>query len=166
MNRDMQSYIRLLRAWSSLVLNVFRDRASTASLGNPLLCFTTLTVKDFFSYLLPKSTLFKVKTVSPCPITTDPAKESVPFFPVTPLQVMKGCYQVTLVLSFLQAEQPQLFQLFLVGEVFHPLNHFCGPPQDMLQQVHDYSVLMTPHPDAVLQVRPHQHRGAGSPHSP
>ena len=76
-----------------------------------------------FSYLLPKSTLFKVKTVSPCPITTDPAKESVPFFPVTPLQVMKGCYQVTLVLSFLQAEQPQLFQLFLVGEVLKELSY-------------------------------------------
>jgi len=34
MNRDTYSYIRFLRVPSSLTLNVSRDRASTASLGN------------------------------------------------------------------------------------------------------------------------------------
>ena len=32
----------------SLALNVSKDAASTASLGNPFQCFTTLTVKNFF----------------------------------------------------------------------------------------------------------------------
>ena len=35
-----------------------------------------------------------------------------------------------------QAEQSQLFQPLLTGKVFHPLDHFCGPPLDALQQVH------------------------------
>jgi len=30
------------------------------------------------------------------------------------------------------AEEPQLSQPVLVGEVFHPLNHFCGPPLILL----------------------------------
>lgn len=30
------------------------------------------------------------------------------------------------------AEQPQLPELVLIGEVFHPLDHFCGPPLDAL----------------------------------
>ena len=41
MNRDTYSYIRLLRALSSLTLSVSRDGASTTSLGNLFQCFTT-----------------------------------------------------------------------------------------------------------------------------
>ena len=41
---------------------------------------------------------------------------------------MKGCYQVTSEPSLFQAEQPQLSQPVLTGEVFHSLDHFCGPP--------------------------------------
>lgn len=46
-------------------------------------------------------------------------------------------------------------------EVFHPLNHFCGPPLDALQQLHVSLVLRTPHLHAALQVRSHstQQRG-------
>ena len=36
-----------------------------------------------------------------------------------------------------------------------PLDHFCGPPLDALQQLHVSPVLRTPHLNAVLQVRPH-----------
>jgi len=61
-----------------------------------------------------------------CSITTVPAKESVPFVLVALLQVTKGCYQVILEPSLLQAQQPQLFQPVLVGKVFHPLDHFCS----------------------------------------
>jgi len=32
-----------------------------------------------FPYIQPKSTLFKLETISPCSVTTDPAKKSVPF---------------------------------------------------------------------------------------
>ncbi|KAK4816953.1 hypothetical protein QYF61_025776, partial [Mycteria americana] len=43
-------------------------------------------------------------------------------------------------------------QLFLIGEVLHPPDHFCGPPLDLLQQVHVFPVLRAPELDAVLQV--------------
>ena len=55
-----------------------------------------------------------------------------------------------------------LSQPLLVGEVFHLLENFHGPPLDMLQQVHIFPVLRTSHLDTVLQVRPHQHRGVES----
>ena len=51
---DIFTQTRLLRAPSSLALNVCRDGASTTSLGNLFQCFTTLIVKNFFfisSYL-------------------------------------------------------------------------------------------------------------------
>ena len=48
MSRDACSYIRLLRAPSSLTLSISKDGASTASLGNLCQCLTTLTVKNFF----------------------------------------------------------------------------------------------------------------------
>ncbi|KAK4827937.1 hypothetical protein QYF61_022552 [Mycteria americana] len=59
------------------------------------------------------------------------------------------------------AEQPQLSQPVLIGEVLHPLDHFCGPPLDPLQQVRVFPVLRTPELDAVLQVGSHQSRVEG-----
>ena len=44
-----------------------------------------------------------------------------------------------------------LSQSVLVGVVFHPLDLFCGPPLEALQQVHVFPVRRTPHLDAVLQ---------------
>ena len=38
--------------------------------------------------------------------------------------------------SLPQAEQPQLSQPVLIGEVYYLLDHFCGPPLDVLQEVH------------------------------
>jgi len=46
-SRDIFNWIRLLRALSSLTLNVSRDGASTTSLGNLGQCLTTLSVKNF-----------------------------------------------------------------------------------------------------------------------
>ena len=40
--------------------------------------------KRLFPYIQPKSATFEFETISPCPTITDPAKESVPFFPVAP----------------------------------------------------------------------------------
>ena len=80
MNRDIH---QVLRAWSSLALKVFRDKASTTSLSNLFQCLTTLYCKKPFPYILSKSTLFYFEIVS-ASTTTDPAKESVPFFPVAP----------------------------------------------------------------------------------
>ncbi|KAK4831138.1 hypothetical protein QYF61_015441, partial [Mycteria americana] len=50
-----------------------------------------------------------------------------------------------------EAEQPQLSQPVLVGEVLQPSDHFCGPPLDLLQQLHVLLVLRAPELDAVLQ---------------
>ncbi|KAK4811900.1 LOW QUALITY PROTEIN: hypothetical protein QYF61_014933 [Mycteria americana] len=54
-------------------------------------------------------------------------------------------------LTTLMAEQPQLSAPVLVGEVLQPLDHFCGPPLDPLQQLHVLLVLRAPELDAVLQ---------------
>ncbi|KAK4818015.1 hypothetical protein QYF61_004128 [Mycteria americana] len=64
------------------------------------------------------------------------------------------------------AEQPQLSQPVLIGEVFHPSHHFRGPPLDLLQQLHVLVVLRTPELDAVLQVGSHQSRAEGQNHLP
>ena len=69
--------------------------------------------------------------------------------------MLKGRSQVSPETSLLQAEQPQLSQPVLTGEVFYPSDQFCAPPLDVLQQVHVSPVLRTPHLDAVLQVRSH-----------
>ncbi|KAK4826190.1 hypothetical protein QYF61_006134, partial [Mycteria americana] len=50
------------------------------------------------------------------------------------------------------AEQPQLSQPVFIAEMFQPSDHFCGPPLDLLQQVHVFLVLLeAPELDAVLQ---------------
>ena len=72
--------------------------------------------------------------------------------------MLKGLYQLTSESSLLQAEQPPLLKSVLAGEVFHPLDHFSGPPLDVLQEICIFLVLRTPHLDTVLQVRLHQHR--------
>jgi len=56
--------------------------------------------------------------------------------------------------SHLHTEQPLFSQPVLM--VFHPLDHFCGPILDTLQQVYVPPVLRTPHLDTVLQLRSHQ----------
>ncbi|KAK4826265.1 hypothetical protein QYF61_006712 [Mycteria americana] len=50
------------------------------------------------------------------------------------------------------AEQPQLSQPVLVGEVLQPSDHFRGPPLDSLQQLHVLLVLRALELDAVLQI--------------
>ena len=55
---------------------------------------------------------------------------SLSIVPVGPLQVLEGCYKVTPEPSLLQAEQPQLPQPVVVGEVLQPFDHLCGPPLD------------------------------------
>jgi len=62
--------------------------------------------------------------------------------------------------SLLQAEQALISQPFLTGEVFHPVDHFCGPPLDLLQEVHVFPVLRVPG-----WVSPEWSRGAESPPS-
>jgi len=58
--------------------------------------------------------------------------------------------------SLLQAEQHQLSQPFLKGELLQPSDQFCGPALDLLQQLHVFPALTAPELDAGLQVGPHQ----------
>jgi len=69
---------------------------------------------------------------------------------------MTGCKKVSLEPSLLQAEQPQLSQPFLRGEVLQPLDNFYSPPLDPLQQLHVLLVLRAPELNALLQVGSHQ----------
>ena len=86
-----------------------------------------------------------------------------------PFQVLEGCSKVPPEPSLVQADQPQLSQPVLVGEVFQPSDHCCGPPLDLLQQVHVFPVLRAPELDAGLPgrgVSPELGRGAESLPSP
>ena len=47
---------------------------------------------------------------------------------------MKGLNKISLEPSLLQANQPQLSQPVLIGEVFHLSDHFCGPNLDPLNR--------------------------------
>ncbi|KAK4818126.1 hypothetical protein QYF61_006213 [Mycteria americana] len=127
------------RAPSNLTLNVSRDGASTTSLGNLLLCFTSLIVKNFFLISSLNLPPFSLK-----PLLLVLLQQAL-------LRIMKGCNKVSLEPSLLQAEQPHLSQPVFIGEVFQPSDHFCGPPLDLLQQVHLFPVLRAPELDAVLQ---------------
>ncbi|KAK4807049.1 hypothetical protein QYF61_018390 [Mycteria americana] len=106
---------------SNLTLNVSRDGASNTSLGNLFQCFTTLIVKKFFLI----------------------SSLNLPSFSLKPLPLVLSQQAL--------AEQPQLSQPVLIGEVFHPSDHLRGPPLDPLKQVHVFLVLRTPELDAVLQ---------------
>jgi len=90
----------------------------------------------------------------------------VPIFPISPLQVLQGHNKVSLHPPLLEAEQPQLSQPFLTGDVLQPLDHFCGPPLDLLQQLHVLLVLRAPELDTRLQVGSHQSRVEGQNHLP
>jgi len=61
------------------------DGASTTSLGNLFWHLITQTVKNLFLISSLNLPSFKYGTTSPCPITADPAEESVPFFLTAPL---------------------------------------------------------------------------------
>ena len=78
MNRDPYSYIKLLRALSSLTLDISRNGASTTSWGNLFHCLTIHVCKTFllytnlnlpsfslksFPYVLPQQIL--IKNLSP-----------------------------------------------------------------------------------------------------
>jgi len=77
--------------------------------------------------------------ISPCSITTDPAKDSVPFFPVAPLYILKGCYQITLEPSILQVfPLPALREMVLIKSwhslgILHNEVEGLGEPHTELQ---------------------------------
>ena len=79
---------------------------------------------------------------------------------------MEGCYKVTPEPCLLQAEQPHLSELVLIGEVVQPSDHLHGSPLDPLQHIHVLLMMRAPELDAELQVRSHESEGAESPPLP
>jgi len=116
-SKDIFNYTSLLKAPSSLALNVSRDGASTTSLGNLFQCFTTLVGKNFFL-------ISSLNLPSLSHVTTGLAKKIVPIFPIGPIQVLKGYSKVSSRPSLLQAEQLHFSHPVLVGEVLQPSDHF------------------------------------------
>ncbi|KAK4822001.1 hypothetical protein QYF61_006615, partial [Mycteria americana] len=88
----------------------------------------------------------------PCNEQGHPQLDQVAQSPIQPdLECFQGWGIYRLSGQPVPAEQPQLSQPFFIGEVFHPSDHFCGSPLDLLQQVHVFPVLRAPELDAVLQ---------------
>lgn len=92
-------------------------------MGQPVLLPHCSYSRKHLPYIQSKSPFFQFETISLRPITTGPAKEPVPFPLTAPFYILKVCYQVSLKLSLLQADQPQFSQTVLIGKVFHPLDH-------------------------------------------
>jgi len=77
---------------------------------------------------------------------------------ISSFYVLEACSEVSQKLSLLQAERAHLPQPVFIGEVLQPSDHPCGPPLDLLQQVHILLVLGAPSLEEVLQVSPYEGR--------
>jgi len=121
-SRDSFHQPRVLRAPSNLALSTAREGAATAPLGSLGQGLTTLMGKNFFllSHLnLPSFSLQPFPLVlSLHPLVQSPSPSFLSAPPGT-----GSCSKVTLEPSLLQAEQPQLPQPVLVGEVLQPSDH-------------------------------------------
>ena len=106
-------------------------------LGNLFQCLTTFTVNNFF--LISNLPSFSLK---PLPLVLSLhalVNSPSPAFLEAPLQVLEYCNQVSPQPSLLRAEQHQLSQPVFIGVVLQPSDHLCGPPLDLLQQVHVFT---------------------------
>ncbi|KAK4816374.1 hypothetical protein QYF61_016278 [Mycteria americana] len=153
--RDIFNQIRLLRAPSNLSPTCVQDGASATSLGNLFQCLTTIITKNLFLISSLNLPSFSLK---PLPLV------------LSQQALIKSLTERPLIRSprsllFSRLNNPNS-QPLLIGEVFQPPDHFCGPPLDPLQQVHVFPVLRAPELDAVLQVGSHQSRGEGQNHLP
>jgi len=132
MSRDIFHQPRVLRAPSNLALNVAREGAATASLGNLGQGLTTLMGKNFF--LISNLNLPSV-SLEPFPLVQSLhtlGKSPSPSFLSAPSGT-GSCSKVTPEPSLLQAEQAQLPQPLLVGEMLQPPHHPRSPPLDSPQ---------------------------------
>ena len=154
MGRAATHQIRLPRNPTSLVLNASRDATFTASLGSLCLCPITLVVKNLF--LTYSLNLFSFESVSPCPITINMHKKSVPLLPASFFQVLEDYNEVSPEPSLLQVKQSQL--PFIIGEVLQHPDYLCTPFLELLQQLHILLEPGAPGLDTVLQMGPHKGR--------
>ena len=131
--RSRVTYSRLHRTLSRRGWNISRAGDSTAPLGSLGQGHVTLRGKKFFlvfSWNFPGSSL--------CPLsialslgTTE--KESGPILLIPTLEIFRGVYKVPSQPSLLQAEQAQLPQPLLVGEMLQSPHHPRIPLLDSLQ---------------------------------
>jgi len=108
--------------------------------------------KKLPSYIQSKSPLF-YETISPCPILTDPAKETVLSLQLT-FRYWQAALSSPCSPPFSMLHSPSSLCLSCRRGVSF-WDHFRGPPLDMLWKLHVSPVLKAPCLDAVLQVRPH-----------
>jgi len=71
--------------------------------------------KEILSHVWSKSTLFKFKTTSPCPVTTSPYVKSLLSFPEGPLQVLEGSIRSPRSLLLSRLKSPSSLSLSLQG---------------------------------------------------
>ncbi|PKU46357.1 rna-directed dna polymerase from mobile element jockey- hypothetical protein [Limosa lapponica baueri] len=119
--------------------------------------YYSLLEKDYFGIRYVDPEKQRVKTISPCPITTLPHHLSCR----SPLRTGRSPWM----LLFSRMNNPNS-QPLLTGEVLQASDHLRGPPLDPFQQVHILPVLRTPELDAVLQVGSHESRAEGQNHLP
>ncbi|XP_048803588.1 uncharacterized protein LOC125694433 [Lagopus muta] len=122
--------------------------------------------KELPPNIQPKSSLLQLGSISPSPAVVSPFEEFTPLLAVGSLQVLIGCNEVTPQPSLLQAEQAQLPQPVLIGEVLQPPDHLSRPPLDPFQNLYVFLVLRAPQLDTVLQVGPHKSRVERDNHLP
>jgi len=152
-HRGTHSSIRCSEPHPASTLGVCREVASTTSLVKTCQCLTTLIIKDFFlisGLNIPSFSLkpFLLVLSQQTPLKSLSLSYSPSLDTDRPLSGLPGALSPPGCTTQLSACPHR--------EAFHPLDHFCGPPLDTLQQPHVCPALSTPHLDAVLQVRSHQ----------
>ena len=152
MIRDICSLIRLLRVLSSLTLNISKDGTSTTTLGNMFQCLITLIAKNFFLISSLNLPSFSLKPL-PLVLSETLLRSLYSSFLQTPFRYWKAALRCPWNFLFSKLNSPSS-QSVLVGTMFYPLEHFCGPSLDMFQKVHLSSVLRTPQLDIVFHSTP------------
>jgi len=127
-----------------------REGESNTSLGSLFQGSDTLHCEEGPSHIGAELPMLKLKAISPCPVPTDHWKEvgHVPL-PST-LKTFININKIPSESSFLKAEQTQLIQPVLTGEMLLAFYHLRGPPLDSLQENHVFFVPESPELDTVF----------------
>ncbi|XP_068785779.1 uncharacterized protein [Struthio camelus] len=114
----------------------------------PVLCHPHS--QEVFPHLHKELPVFQCAPVASHPVTGHHGEETGLILSTPPLQILVHIDQITSQSSLLQAEQAQLPQPFLIGEMLQSLNHLCSPPLDSSSATFSL-VLGSPELDTGLQ---------------
>ena len=107
-----------------------------SGLGHAQLLWATCSRTVFFLNPSSKPALFQFGSIPPCAVPACPCTKSLSSFLVGCRQVLEGPSWVKpKPKSLFQAEEAQLSQAFLAGELFQPSQHLGVPPGHLLQCV-------------------------------